>query len=196
MSMHFMFEKDLTKNIHDCVVTDWVEYKVLGAAIDALNPYDDFTWNKYLQATTAMDSFNWKPCMKDPEVAALITEWTKFATKFWSQDDVTKIVEGNVKKNYKDIVTAVMKLQKHWKAGEMTQAGFYWGQYWSLVMDSKPTTLVIPEPVKEEVEEPVEEVEVDIDYEEESDEETFDQEMSHKQLPLEYDDDMLNAILN
>ena len=55
MSMYYMFDKDLTKNIHDCVVSDKVEYEVLGAAIAALNPYDDFTWNKYLQATITMD---------------------------------------------------------------------------------------------------------------------------------------------
>ena len=105
-----MFEKDLTKKISECVVTDWVEHEVLGAAIEALSPYDDFTWNKYLAATTSMDSFNWRPCMKDPEVAALVADWTKFATKFWSQDDVMTIVEKNVKKNYADIVMSVNKL--------------------------------------------------------------------------------------
>jgi len=65
--------------------------------------------------------------MKDKEVAALIKDWTTYATKFWSQEDVKTIVEKNVKKNYKDIVKAVTMLQKHWKAGEMKQAGFYWG---------------------------------------------------------------------
>ena len=64
-------------------------------------------------------------------------------------------------------------------------------------MDGKPTASLVPELVEKPVEEEEveEESETDEDVEESEEEETFDQEMSHKQLPLEYDDDMLSAIL-
>ena len=142
-----MFNKDITEKIHDCVVTDWVQYDVMGAAIAALNPYDDFTWNKYLAATTTMDSFNWRPCMKDDEVSAMVGEWTTFANDFWSQEDATKKVEENVKDNYEAIVDSVTKLQKYWNTGELHIAGFYWGKYWSLLMGGKPEPAIPDEPV-------------------------------------------------
>ena len=57
----------------------------------------------------------------------MITEWATFSGTFWSDKNAKAIVEANVKKNYKEIVMAVGKLQKHWNAGELTQSGFYWG---------------------------------------------------------------------
>ena len=106
--------------------------------------------------------------MNDPEVKALVTEWATFSNNFWSDENAKTNVEANVKKNYADIVMAVGKLQKHWKAGELTQSGFYWGQYWSLLMGGKPATVaeVVEHHEKEKV---------------------------HKKF--EYDDDMLEKIL-
>jgi len=41
----------LQEKVHDCIKPDDVEFKVMEAAIFALNPYDEFSWTKYFEAT-------------------------------------------------------------------------------------------------------------------------------------------------
>ena len=114
---------DLKKNAMACIVPDDVQWVVADAYIKSLNPYDEFANKKYITILQTMDKFNWAPCQDDKELMELAykigVEWTEF----WSQKDIEKIVDKNMKKNWSKITKIVPELQKEWAEQNYEKAG-------------------------------------------------------------------------
>jgi len=90
--MDYTWGTELQQKTKDCIKPDDVEYKVMEAAIFALNPYDEFSWIKYFESTRVMDGFNWAPCFKDKEIWEATQKISKEWDGYWMQKDIKKIV--------------------------------------------------------------------------------------------------------
>jgi len=80
--------------------------------------------------------------MQDKTVADLIDRDGKWWVDFWTQKDVTTVLEENMKKNAKELGATVEALQGAWKKEEYATAGKKYAYMWTLLMGGKPTNVI------------------------------------------------------
>ena len=109
--------------------------KMWSQAIDALSPYDDFTWNKYFAAIQKLDEFNWAACVRDDKnISALSNKTSAWWIDFWSQEGAKEILEKNAKEHEAELGLTVVSLQTNWHSGKYKEAGKNYGAFWSILI--------------------------------------------------------------
>ena len=96
----YLYGDDQVEALKECIIYDEVSRITMDAAIEALMPYDDSTWNKYFKAVQKMDEYNWLPCMKNEEIKELTDQNAKFSYLFFVlQEDIASVLAKNIAKN-------------------------------------------------------------------------------------------------
>ena len=107
----------------------------MDAAIKALDPYDEATYRKYFETSQKLDYFNWQPCADDKELMEVAGKISTMWISFWTQKDVDKIVEKNMKKNWKTITELVPSIQNNWNGKNYDKAGLDFVHLYQAIMD-------------------------------------------------------------
>ena len=80
-------------DIQDCLIQDELHMRAYDFAIGALNPYDEFSWQKYLQVIGKLDEFNWINCVQNQRLNEILEKDVARYTDFFTKEDADQQIE-------------------------------------------------------------------------------------------------------
>ena len=104
-------------------------------AINALGPYDDFAWNKYLETIYKLDSYNWAECGEIEGLGDVLNQEAERHAAFFGQDNFKEIIEANTVKYADDLDATILVLQDGWYNADAPMAGMAYAHFWRMLFD-------------------------------------------------------------
>ena len=100
-----------------------MHFEAMGQALQALSPFDQYSWDKNFAVVQLLNEYNWVHCHNNEELSELLQKDANSWGAFWEQENAEEIMDHNSELFKEEVDCTVEEILTAWELGDAVTAG-------------------------------------------------------------------------